>query len=145
MEIKFYYTDSDRMQLDKTASLLNERVYYFKLKRDDDIQKPILLFKLDKGLADVYNYCYITTLDRYYYIVNKRIISNKLIELQLETDVLMTYKEDILKSIGIVTKYNELDYSDTSIDVDIRKNKIVYYSDSIEYKDNIILNTIGGV
>lgn len=145
MEIKFYYTDSDRMQLDKTASLLNERVYYFQLKRDDDIQKPILLFTLDNELADVYNYCYITELDRYYYIVNKRIISNKLIELQLETDVLMTYKEDILNSKGNVVKSNVLGFTQSNSDVDSRYTIDTYESDvTLDDESSIILTTIGG-
>lgn len=145
MEIKFYYTDSDRMQLDKTASLLNERVYYFQLKRDDDIQNPILLFTLDNELADVYNYCYITELDRYYYIVNKRIISNKLIELQLETDVLMTYKNDILNSTGNVTHAQTLGYTQAATDNDSRYTIDKYNSDiTLDDESSILLTTIGG-
>lgn len=51
-----------------------------------------------------YNYCYIPTFGRYYFIDRIDVQSNDTYRLTLSVDVLQTYSDDILNSTGTVTQ-----------------------------------------
>ena len=50
------------------------------------------------------NYVYMPTLDRYYFIEDKTMIANRVYRLTLATDLLETYKTDILASVARFTR-----------------------------------------
>lgn len=54
--------------------------------------------------VNTYNYCYVEELQRYYYIENMSIAPNGVYTMSMRVDVLMTYKDDILASSGLITK-----------------------------------------
>jgi hypothetical protein len=48
------------------------------------------------------NYCYIPALGRYYFVGNKRQVTNGMVEPILHEDVLMSFKESIRQSTALV-------------------------------------------
>lgn len=72
-----------------------------------DLINPVINLNIDSDIL-VYNYCYIQDFQRYYYIDNV-VINNKMMELSLHVDVLMSYKTDILNSKGVVVRSNNGD------------------------------------
>lgn len=114
------------------------------LKRSEDQEKPRILLKNDGNKYTGYNYAYIEFFKRYYFVES---INNngKIIDLQLETDVLETYKDDILNATGTITKKVGTSYVNNSVNSDIRKDHTIYKSNlSPERKQTNILITIGG-
>jgi len=111
MKLKIYNNNSNNNVLNKKITLVNE--LDFNLKSDNSIMQPILVLKnYTKG-----NYCYIDEFKRYYFINDVRLLTGGLYELQLDVDVLMTYKNAIINAEwysvnGVnVTIPNEIDYN----------------------------------
>lgn len=130
MKIIFYTNNSDSNELNKNINLITE--LNCNVNRDNlDILSPILFLSYFDIKELNINYCYIEELNRYYFINSYTIEKNNLIKLQLETDVLMTFKNDILLSSGIVkeTKNNQNNFSSQFELLDTKQQKILYFSD----------------
>ena len=130
MRIIFYTNNSDSNELNKNINLITE--LNCNVNRDNlDILSPILFLSYFDIKELNINYCYIEELNRYYFIDSYTIEKNNLIKLQLETDVLMTFKNDILLSSGIVkeTKNNQNNFSSQFELLDTKQQKILYFSD----------------
>lgn len=130
MRIIFYTNNSDSNELNKNINLVTE--LQCNVNRDNlDILSPILFLSYFDIKELNINYCYIEELNRYYFIDSYTIEKNNLIKLQLETDVLMTFKNDILLSSGIVkeTKNNQNNFSSQFELLDTKQQKILYFSD----------------
>ena len=102
-------TRSNYNVLNKNITLVG--TLNFNLKADNSMLQPILILKnYSAG-----NYCFIKEFNRYYYITDIRVLTGGLYQLQLDVDVLMTYKEDIItKPITthkIVKMVNDVDFS----------------------------------
>lgn len=109
MKLKIYDNNSNTNVLIKNIELINE--LDFNLKSDNSILQPILILKnYTTG-----NYCYIEEFKRYYYITDIKLLQGGLFELHLDIDVLMTYKDVILKNPittqKVVKLSNEVDFS----------------------------------
>lgn len=129
MRIIFYTNNSDSNELNKNINLITE--LQCNVNRDNlDILSPILFLSYFDIKKLNINYCYIEELNRYYFIDSYTIEKNNLIKLQLETDVLMTFKNDILLSSGIVkeTKNNQNNFSSQFELLDTKQQKILYFS-----------------
>ena len=136
MDLILYKTTDSSNVIGKT--LTDQLEININLKRSEDQEKPRLLLKNDGNKYTGYNYAYIDLFKRYYFVES---INNngKIIELQLETDVLETYKEDILNSKASNTSY----YPDNAV-TDVRKRKDVYTSDvTLPDDETMILVTTG--
>lgn len=130
MRIIFYSTDSDSNELNKNINLVTE--LQCNVNKDNlDVLSPILFLSYFDIKELNINYCYIEELNRYYFINSYTIEKNNLIKLQLETDVLMTFKNNILLSSGIVkeTKNNQNNFSSQFELLDTKQQKILYFSD----------------
>lgn len=68
-----------------------------------------------------FNYVYIPSLNKYYFLQNLVHVNAKIIRMQLHCDVLMTYKADILASYGFVTQGGTINPYYSSIDSDSRQ------------------------
>lgn len=109
MELRIYNNDSNTNVVNKKITLVD--TVNFNLKSDNSILQPIILIKkYTKG-----NYCYIKEFNRYYYITDIKLLTGGLYQLQLEIDVLMSYKEVIMtqpittsKDVKIV---NDVDFT----------------------------------
>ena len=109
MELKIYNNNSNTNVLNKNLTLVD--TLEFNLKKDNSILQPVLILKnYSSG-----NYCYIKEFKRYYYITDIKLLTGGLYQLQLEVDVLMTYK-DVIKTNPITTHkivkiVNDVDFS----------------------------------
>lgn len=109
MELQIYNNGSNTNVVNKKIILVD--TVNFNLKSDNSILQPILLIKkYTKG-----NYCYIKEFNRYYYISDIKLLTGGLYQLQLEIDVLMSYKEDIMSypitTSKVVKIANDVDFS----------------------------------
>lgn len=84
------------------------------------------------------NYAHIPIFKRYYYITDIVSVRNNLWEIQMSVDVLMSYKDDILKQECIVAR-NEFDYD---LQIDDRNVTTIYGSQLYieEYETNCFTN-----
>lgn len=145
MELILYRTQDNENVINKNI----EELYRFPmtLKNDVDISQPILVLN-DKGIYDFRkcNFAYIEEFKRFYFIRSIDNVSNTIWNLNLECDVLESFKNDIFNSYAEYTRnIKEGDYQETSQNTDVRKEIDIFTSD-IDLGDNktIILTTIGG-
>lgn len=116
-----------------------------KFKDRTNITKPILV---TSGITEIdFDYIYIDKFKRYYFVGDVEVVPNRIKIINLECDVLMTYKDDILNTKAIVkrqTKFN--DYYNSGFSSEVTKEVDLYKSDVIveDEKSNILV-TIGGV
>ena len=109
MELKIYNNNSNNNILNKNITLVD--TLEFKLKIDNSILQPVLILKnYSKG-----NYCYIKEFKRFYYITDIKLLTGGFYQLQLDVDVLMTYKDVIMNNPitthKIVKIVNDVDFS----------------------------------
>lgn len=106
MTIIFYKTLSKPNEINKV--LQNSFTITGNFKTDTDVIKPIIkvLNTTDFNIFD-YNYCYISELKRYYFIEDITILADKLFFISLSLDVLYTYKNAILLSVGNISRYSK--------------------------------------
>lgn len=108
ININFYNYTGAKNVLNKTLS--NPTIKTGLLYDKTDISHPIITIRTFTTLNNL-NYCYISDLNRYYFINNFEINGNKT-NLYLSVDVLMTYKNDILNAFGtIITRENANKYN----------------------------------
>lgn len=138
-------TDADNV-INKV--LTDSRAMTINLKRDVDLFSPeILLTVNDQYDFKDYNHCYIDVINRHYHIRGVSSFNNSITMLELECDVLETYKADILSSnctyrTAIVDgDYGDFDgvYTGRIITTDIQSDVV------LESGDNSILNVSGWV
>lgn len=117
------------------------------LRNETDVVHPVILIE---GAFWNYNYCYISEWDRYYYIRDKRSIRNNLIELNLEVDVLMSHKEQLLKVNAIIDKQASISNANMYIDDGdwiVQNNEfinIINFSNGFNNEGEFILIAAGG-
>lgn len=68
-----------------------------------------------------FNYVYIPSLNKYYFLQNLVHVNAKIIRMQLHCDVLMTYKTDILASYGLVIQGGTINPYYSSIESETRQ------------------------
>lgn len=143
MNVKLYINESNNNVLNKKITLISEDNIL--LKDNVDVYKPII--KIKKPLLNNCNYVYIEDFKRYYYITNKRSINTDVIELSLKCDVLMSFKNDILNSKGLIIKSENLinDYINSDIYVnDVReKTHVINFKNGFNDTPEFILITAG--
>jgi hypothetical protein len=112
MEIKLYYNSSDNRCIKK--NITNEFSITGTLRESASIVKPEITVTSVAPLR--YNYCYIPSLKRYYYINNIISVKNGLWKLIMEVDPLMSFKNDILALKVVVSKQSSPSNGDEYID-----------------------------
>lgn len=104
MTLKLYKTKASRNVL--TKKLTNEHAITFNIKDSTDLREPVL--RLDVTGLNIlnYNYAYIEEFNRYYFIDKNNItfISGHIVDIKLETDVLMTHRDGILNTIALIIR-----------------------------------------
>ena len=112
MEIKFYNNYSDARQINKDIKFresLNGT-----LREESSLIKPTIKIFSEKIIR--YNYCYIPDFKRYYSIKNITSIRNNIWEIEMEVDVLMSFKGDIRNLSVVVDKQELSQHGDEFID-----------------------------
>lgn len=101
--VDLYINKSDNNVINKNIS--GKTTVNGTLKESCTIINPeILLFNVTENSLVNINYCYISTFGRYYYVNNIEIVNNKLVKIICHCDVLMSFKEDILKCGGVIKR-----------------------------------------
>lgn len=145
MEMKLYQTlDSDNViNKDKTLKYTTN----INLKDRTEIINPAIILN-DKGTMNFKecNYCYLADFQRYYFIRSLDNVNSHIWSLSLECDVLESFKDDILNSIGEINrKVKNNDYQSISNSFDVRKTRELFYSDvTLPEGKILILSTLGG-
>lgn len=144
MVVKLYKTSSQKNKLAKTIT--NELTLPdVKLKGECSIEQPRLVIS---GLSDfTYNYLYIPSYSRYYYITDIVILNNELVQIECGVDVLMSFKEQILSNKGTIERNEEIYNSmfiDSTIPATIDNNiRTVKFPEQPFESTSYIINYIG--
>ena len=92
MIVTFYKTKDNKNVINKTLSDGTE--FNLAIRSDTDLENPVLKMATD---VTAFNYCYISYFNRFYFV--ERVTRNgKLFHVELSSDVLETYKSEILAS-----------------------------------------------
>lgn len=143
MKIIFYNTNSPNNKIQKELKDSLEKDV--KLKMEGSILTPVLTIKSETFFN--YNYCYIEKFKRCYFINDIEIYPNKIYILHLEVDVLMSFKNDILKSQCFISQQLKINpfYDDNSYKNEMKKEVNTYYSNTeILLENTQLLVTLGG-
>lgn len=137
MKVTLYKTTDQNNTINK--KLTDPLEININLKRSEDHERPRLLLKNDNDKYTGYNYAYIDFFKRYYFVESTSNNNDRIIELQLETDVLETYKDDILE-----TNAENITYYSSSENLDIRKNEDIYSSNiTLPETNSMVIVTTG--
>ena len=145
MKITFYKTNDNDNVINKT--LTDKVTIPLYLKGQFDVINPILLMSNASGVDfRKYNYAVISDFNRLYFVRNVTQVNAKIYQLNLECDVLETFKLDILKCNARFKRGVKVgDTQQQNTVKEVSKNFTIYKSNiSIDYsKQNIILTTVG--
>ena len=114
--LKLYKNSSENNDVSKTITDEHKVTGYSRVVVD--MLNPVI--ELAGIEVNSYNYCYVQELNRYYYIENINISPNGVYRLSMRIDVLMTYRDDIMASHGLITKNREYNPYTGDVDVESR-------------------------
>lgn len=109
----FYSNKADKRVVNKGNYITRLDLKKGNFRNEIDLSNPVFRVQLD--YVPTFNYCYIDSFNRYYYITNIKCIINNLYEISCDIDVLMTYKSYILNSTQYVSR-QEKEYNEFLID-----------------------------
>lgn len=142
MKVEFYHTADNANTINKTLQPITTIDIIFRQAVNE--ASPFIIMNRDK--LTVSNYVHIPTFNRYYFISSVDNYTANLIRINLVTDLLMTYKDEILNSTVLITATNTPSYLSTNLPTTQTISKRVVKSDVTLKKENsLILTTIGGV
>lgn len=144
VNILFYKYSGDKSTINK--KLTNPLNLAGSFNYEINLISPTLLIRGND--IETYNYCYISELNRYYFIKSKTIINDGDTRIDLYLDVLKTYENVILEAQGtIIESSNANKYISTRENIyDSRPNfEVINYEPKL-FKDfnNIILVALKG-
>lgn len=143
MELDLFTTTDSKNTIGKT--LADKHVININLKSDTDLKQPTLILS-KSNVTKNFNYAQFPTLGLSYFIVDKSIMNNDHIRLELKSDLLETYKQDILNSTAIITATGKPSYLSSELPSLTTEESDTYTSDTkldTSAKDFIMV-TIGG-
>ena len=136
MDILLYTNNSDSNVLNKDIVLQKQLVCYANKENIDILSPNILLSYIDIKALNI-NYCYIKELNRYYYINSYKYEKNHLLKLTLQTDVLMTFRDNILLSSGVVKNTKNIQNYNSDFEVlDTSTEKIITFENNLFSNEN---------
>lgn len=112
MQVQFSYNKSDERQIFK--ELVSGITLTGALRNDSSIIAPSISFESAEVMR--YNFCYIPDWQRYYFVRNIKSIRTNLYLVELECDVLMSFKNDIANFEVVVDKQTMAQNGDEYID-----------------------------
>lgn len=143
--MKFYKNLSENNDIDKT--LTDEKIVLGEPRGPVNILHPeILANGKEYGITyNTFNYCYIVELERYYYIDSFQFHPNGVVQMSMSVDVLMTYKEDIRASSGLILKqrvynpyYGEFD-TESRTDIETQE-----FTDPFDHQGQFVIVAMRG-
>lgn len=141
MEIILYHTDDRPNVINKTLSQV--RTGSIVLRSMVDEKSPALLLHDDTITGA--NYCYLPSFKRYYFIDQVVRFNTHLVKVILNTDLLMTYKDEILSKEVLITATSKPSYLSSGLPTTEHIETDRYTSDfTLPDGKTMVLTTIGG-
>lgn len=142
MQVEFYHTSDNANTINKKLQPVNTVDIIFRQAVNE--ATPFIIMNKNKLTGS--NYVHIPNFNRYYFISNVENYTAKLVRIDLVTDLLMTYKDDILNSTVLITATNTPSYFSSNLPTQTKTIKRVVKSDvTLEKENSLILTTIGGL
>ncbi|MBO7692211.1 MAG: hypothetical protein J6T10_06210 [Methanobrevibacter sp.] len=143
--VTLYHNADEHRVLNKRLS--DEREFNIVLKEETSSLNPQIILQSDYDLS-TYNYAFIDVTNRYYYCVIT-LMENGLFVINMEVDVLMSYKDGIKNLIALVERVENTDYKNMDIpnnDIITQRGtttKIIKYPRSLDKNNQYVLVTNG--
>lgn len=129
MVCKFYTMKCKENVVDKTNFIEEKTEKSINLKDSTSIMMPRLLVAGTLGEFREYNYIYLPSTKRYYFIQNVTSVRQGLIEIECKCDVLYTFKDSILNGYAKITR-SKTNY-----------NKYIQDTESVKTQQNTLYQT----
>lgn len=145
MDITLYKNNSEKNKIRKNLS--NEHTLSGTLRNESNVVNPAIIINIDN--PTVYNYVYIPMFGRYYFITDYVSMRTGIWQINLKSDVLMSFKDSILNSRALIQNTQSVgksDYLNGSNWVTNCKTKtdIISFSNGLLNNGEYILITAGG-
>lgn len=144
MEIILYINSSEKNKIGKTLTTVDTLTGA--IKQPSSITHPEIVIEYNNPVS--FNYCYIDTFGRYYFVDDVVVMRNNVLKLSLSVDVLESFKTTILAQNVIVDKsYNikEMYLPDENLLTLVKtKTDIVNFPNGLLESGEFILITAGG-
>lgn len=146
MDIVLYVNSSERNAVNKNIS--NALTLSGTLRGESSIIKPV--FMIEHSNPSGYNYCYISSFNRYYFINNITSVRNGLWRIECNVDVLMSFKNQIL-NLDVIVEDATNESNDLYFSGDVWKTTVKTKTDVLVFPNGLlddgeyILITSGGV
>lgn len=139
--LTLYKTISSNNTINKV--LTDPMNLHINLKRDFDISNPSILLNIEGDIKG-FNYASIPDLNRLYFISKQTQMNKTLVRIDLEVDLLETYKSDILANSAVVRKKIDVgDYGGVQLTYTGEEEITHHYSDiEIDQADSAILSIV---
>lgn len=113
MQIILYNNSAEKNRVDKTTYLSNALTLNGNLRSNDsgNILSPTIYLEMNNDSVPTYNYCYIPSFNRYYFITSIAPARNDYWEVNMKEDVLMSFKSEIKNQTALVAR-NENEYNE---------------------------------
>jgi hypothetical protein len=99
--IEIYRNQSDERKVEK--ELIDKTELTGTFRNESSIYNPVVRVQWTQS-ANKINYMYIPAYDRYYYITDIVRVRDEIVDIKGRTDVLMSFKDEILNMTGIVKR-----------------------------------------
>ena len=107
-DIVFYNNAAEANRVDKASYLSNATTFTGTLREECSLIRPEIL--VEASTVPNFNYCYIASFDRYYFVTSISSVRNDLWRVSLNCDVLMSYKSQIL-ALDVVLARQENEFN----------------------------------
>lgn len=145
MTITLYKNESEKNKINKILTSVASVTGV--LRDSSSIINPEIVIEYNNPTG--FNYCHIDSFNRYYFVNNITVISDKLIKLSLKVDVLESFKTSIMSQNIIVDKStNKVNnyLHDENLIVNVKtKTDIVNFPAGLLDNGEFILITAGGI
>lgn len=107
MNVTLYINRSEKNVLNKAITQIGQ--YNCKIKDDCTITNPtIILQNISNSNLAKFNYMYIDTFQRFYFIDAPTLLNNGLVEITGKTDVLMSFRDEIKNCSGVLDRQENI-------------------------------------
>ena len=146
MDIVLYTTDSEPQEINK--KLANDTRLSGAFRSEVSVLRPVI--RIEHEIPVPFNYCYINSLGRYYYIDDIVSVRTNLWDLHLRVDVLMSHRNSIMNSTGVViateSAVEDLYFSGAQWKTKVKnKTDIIAFDNGFSTAPYFILITAGGI
>lgn len=141
MKVNFYNTQSNENVINKKLKLISSRDIIFRMAINEKTPMLILHHSTIEGV----NYVGIPDFKRYYFIEHVEPYNSSLSRVYLNTDLLMTYQDEIINNQVLITATEKPSYLSNSLPTSRELIKDKYMSNvTLTNGTTKILTTIGG-